>query len=469
MSNYDYDYLNNHNQLEENKKKFVHFGCWNNDMYTKVGNNPISKVLNTLIKEKSKYDFFGVAGDSYYPTKEKNQLYVNGKTKKTKTKKIKFYNKTALKAGFNALKELGKDVFLLLGNHEVEPVKRLVYIENKKHVLTKNNIIKIEGTNEPNTAIILRNQLEASKDCHIRLNEVMKVIDNTVIFFINSMFFTDEFLTDKHDTSCTNLLNNYKQNKNIPLKTKKENIRNKEIQKLYDALENLSNKSQFRNVIIIGHEPIIEHEGDKMPKQIFNKIGVITLLNIYGAFSNAKNYYLCADVHMYQKSQFTMKATGLYNEKEVSITQYVVGTGGATLQKKGEATLYNKLNLSGINLNKNLLQMSNKHLQKKSLPNIESYLLDKDASKYTHGYLECDYSTDNLEFTFVDCMVKPAANMSIITPVNGGGKKIKSIKKPRRHQGIYQRGPKKGKLKPGFKYSGKKTKTGLRIIIKFKK
>lgn len=56
-------------------------------------------------------------------------------------------------------------------------------------------------------------------------------------------------------------------------------------------------------------------------------------------------------------------------------------------------------------------------------------------------------------------------------PSFGGGKKknIKKTKKVRKHQGIYQRGPKKGKLKPGFKYSGKKTKTGLKIIVKVKK
>lgn len=45
----------------------------------------------------------------------------------------------------------------------------------------------------------------------------------------------------------------------------------------------------------------------------------------------------------------------------------------------------------------------------------------------------------------------------------GGSKKV------RKHQGIYQKGPKKGKLKPGYKYSGKKTKTGLKIIVKVKK
>ena len=48
----------------------------------------------------------------------------------------------------------------------------------------------------------------------------------------------------------------------------------------------------------------------------------------------------------------------------------------------------------------------------------------------------------------------------------GKKKNIKSTKKVRKHQGIYQIGPKKGQLKLGYKYSGKKTKSGLKIIIK---
>lgn len=67
--------------------------------------------------------------------------------------------------------------------------------------------------------------------------------------------------------------------------------------------------------------------------------------------------------------------------------------------------------------------------------------------------------------------------MGIIELVATGGKKAvkkkpvkkKTVKKIRKHQGVYQRGPKKGRLKPGFKYSGKKTKTGLKIIIRVKK
>ena len=46
------------------------------------------------------------------------------------------------------------------------------------------------------------------------------------------------------------------------------------------------------------------------------------------------------------------------------------------------------------------------------------------------------------------------------------GGRMKSNKTVRKHKGIVQTGRNKGKLKKGYKYSGKKTKTGLSIIIK---
>ena len=44
--------------------------------------------------------------------------------------------------------------------------------------------------------------------------------------------------------------------------------------------------------------------------------------------------------------------------------------------------------------------------------------------------------------------------------LKGSGKK--SVRK---HRGVYQSGPKKGKLKPGFRYSGRKLKSGLSEIV----
>ena len=54
---------------------------------------------------------------------------------------------------------------------------------------------------------------------------------------------------------------------------------------------------------------------------------------------------------------------------------------------------------------------------------------------------------------------------------NYGGektKKTKKTKKVRKHKGIVQTGGKKGKLRKGYKYSGKKLKSGLPQIIKCK-
>lgn len=45
---------------------------------------------------------------------------------------------------------------------------------------------------------------------------------------------------------------------------------------------------------------------------------------------------------------------------------------------------------------------------------------------------------------------------------------IKLKYKPRQHRGIVQRGAKKGSLRKGYKYIGKRTSTGLAVIVKTK-
>jgi len=57
----------------------------------------------------------------------------------------------------------------------------------------------------------------------------------------------------------------------------------------------------------------------------------------------------------------------------------------------------------------------------------------------------------------------------LLEKFNKGGDIHKHFQKIRKHQGIHQSGGKKGKLKKGYKYSGKKTKTGLSIIVKVSK
>ena len=49
-----------------------------------------------------------------------------------------------------------------------------------------------------------------------------------------------------------------------------------------------------------------------------------------------------------------------------------------------------------------------------------------------------------------------------------GGKKTKKTKKVRKHKGITQTGGNAGRLRKGYRYSGKKLKNGLPQIIKCK-
>ena len=114
-------------------------------------------------------------------------------------------------------------------------------------------------------------------------------------------------------------------------------------------------------------------------------------------------------------------------------------------------------------------------IENRKLPDI---VLDRSTKiRITHnfkcvifgGALHCDVSQGGHL-----CRVFMPSVIYDRTSLRGGGLGKKSIlkknsKKIRKHQGIYQRGPKKGRLKPGFKYSGKKTKTGLKIIIRVKK
>ena len=52
---------------------------------------------------------------------------------------------------------------------------------------------------------------------------------------------------------------------------------------------------------------------------------------------------------------------------------------------------------------------------------------------------------------------------------NGGSCRYNKTIRKRKHKGIIQTGRKMGKLSKGYKYNGKKTKTGLSIIVKVSK
>ena len=74
------------------------------------------------------------------------------------------------------------------------------------------------------------------------------------------------------------------------------------------------------------------------------------------------------------------------------------------------------------------------------------------------------------DLTDMQSMNNGQINDTLQQLLSTGGKSIKksSTKKVRNHQGIVKTGPNNGKLKKGYKYSGKKLKNGLREIVKVK-
>ena len=108
-----------------------------------------------------------------------------------------------------------------------------------------------------------------------------------------------------------------------------------------------------------------------------------------------------------------------------------------------------------------------KHISDKGSHPIKNHTDDPKQDSKT--YLVCDLCLTDDEILSNPKIRKGGKKAVKKKPVKKKPVKKKTVKKIRKHQGIYQRGPKKGRLKPGFKYSGKKTKTGLKIIIKVKR
>ena len=62
----------------------------------------------------------------------------------------------------------------------------------------------------------------------------------------------------------------------------------------------------------------------------------------------------------------------------------------------------------------------------------------------------------------------PLDNVAIFVRTQNGGKRSKKLKKIRKHKGIIQTGGNAGRLKKGYKYSGKRLKNGMPEILKVK-
>jgi len=325
---------------------FIHFGCWNNLNKGCLLN--VTNLLKDRLKDaaKQKIDFLTIAGDNYYPKKEKVGV-----------KKNKIIIPSLLEEGFAHLpKEI--PIYMILGNHDLE-----TNTGGNNFFITDLN----DQVEKDVCSIINYEQKSTIKNREIEYNlfKEMMLENGTLIIMIDtSMYSVDaykylpcykEFLSKGSDYSV-------------------DELKTKQLELIKTAITKY--KDDVKNLILIGHHPIIGlKEKDNKNANIQDIIEFDTVLKeIYSILSDDVTYfYLCADVHLYQEGEIGLK---IDDKSTMKIKQYIVGTGGTDLDK-----CPNKSEMAGVTRNERL-----------------TYTMTRCEAKC--GFLECINTSPVPEFLF---------------------------------------------------------------------
>ena len=311
--------------------KFIHFGCWN-EGYCDIDDkdkNGMSLVMNSLLNlpEKNQPDFYIVAGDNYYPTKEKKKKEdkdkkedmkedkkeeskekkedekeklkeekdkdkedatqslnkhkdkdkedVKQSLKKHKKKlKKKIFNEEDLKSGFNCLKDIitkqNNKAYIVMGNHDLQHEDNL-YEKSEK---SETGDIKLDKCQ------IISSQLKFEESMMFKEYSIpLDTLQHTVCLFINSILYSDD---NKNSIECIlkwkpeyhDLMEGDDDNKKI------EKIIEKDEEELFSVLDKaIAKKGEtIKNIIVVGHDPVITLKTKK--KYTLNQNGLDLLEKI---------------------------------------------------------------------------------------------------------------------------------------------------------------------------------------------
>jgi hypothetical protein len=111
----------------------------------------------------------------------------------------------------------------------------------------------------------------------------------------------------------------------------------------------ITDNKTVKNIIIIGHHPIIAKVSKKESNVFKPEPGLINLYKkLKDVVEDKKIYHLCADTHFYQK--------GIVHIRDFKINQYIVGTGGADLDNlpvEPMSEMYEDVNYEILEQNRN--------------------------------------------------------------------------------------------------------------------
>jgi len=180
--------------------------------------------------------------------------------------------------------------------------------------------------------------------------------------------------------NCYNKLNISEKNLDEIRKHQEERI-----EALITVIQNIN----LKNVVVIGHHPIISIKTKQKEGKITNNLACLKLLkdlyynSIYLPLKELNKqisyYYLCADVHLYQQGTIFINKE---SKNELVINQYITGTGGTNLD--------------------DYIQNDKIKLKDSCKQEDIKYLIND--NKITYGFLDCNINKDNgeLDFEFIE-------------------------------------------------------------------
>jgi hypothetical protein len=364
-------------------------------------------LLQKRLKDaaKPKIDFLTIAGDNYYPKKQQ----VDGKKKKIIIPSL-------LEKGFKSLPpEI--PIYMILGNHDLETntgnTSNFFIGDINDHEVNK-------PVEKDDCSIIKYEKMSKIKNGNIEYNLFKEFMleNGTLILMIDTSMYSED--VGKY-LPCYNVF--------LDKEYTVEELRAYQLDLIMKTLTKY-NDGEIKNLIIIGHHPII---GLKIKKEDDSaRINDIipfdnVLKEIYSRLKDTVNYfYLCADVHLYQEGEIVIKIDDIQTMK---IKQYIVGTGGTELD-----TCANERNI-GVAINDD--------------PRL-TYTMTKCEERC--GFLECINTPDSLSFLFNE------------VPIEGGrkqSKKSRKQKKSKRKRIIKSKGKRIIKSKKRKKSRRKTIRVGM--------
>ena len=363
---------------------FIQFGCWNNGGCDETKTNGLTNVTRSLSRKTP--EFIVISGDNYYPPKET----IEGKKKK-------YFVENDFLSGFNCLPK-NMPIYMNYGNHDYE---------------TDLIIDKITGQTENNCELIKRQKLYVTENPNIQL-DLFRAIDfsvSTKVIMIDTTIYDNEEFENCYQ--CYRAVDRaFDTDDKTIIQTR---VKLEQSKFINNVTTEINSNSSIKNVVIVGHHPLMgfkikEKKGVELVETLYSADLIEFIYNnIFNQINNPniKYYYLCADLHQYQCGNVNING-------KMSIRQYIVGTGGAKLDK----------------YDKNVIMSSHNATYNKTTNDIIStYQMspeDLENSTAENGFLICEKADDEmLSFKF------ETTDGRVIV----GGKKTRKNRKKRKSKG----------------------------------